>query len=189
MRWLPNALAVARAAAVLPVVTLLDAGGAALWALAVFSVAAVTDAIDGPLARRMGATSRLGAFLDPLADKVLVLGTLVALWDRGAVDAWVVLVILGRDLLVTAVRALVAGRGMAIEASAYGKAKTVVQAVAVAGLLLAVALPSAELAALAAVALAAALGLTLASGVDVGVRAAGLLMPAPAGGRLRVHAR
>jgi len=62
-----------------------------------------------------------------------------------------------------------------------------VLAIAVAGLLLAVALPSAELAALAAVVLAAALGLTLASGVDVVVRAAGLLMPAS--GRLRVHAR
>jgi len=184
---LPNAISLARALAVVPVLMLLAEAATILASLAVFCVAALTDAVDGPLARRIGATSRLGAFLDPLADKVLVLGTLVALWDRGAVDAWVVLLILGRDLLVTAVRGLAAGRGMAVEASAYGKVKAVVLAIAVAGLLLAVALPSAELAALAAVVLAAALGLTLASGVDVVVRAAGLLMPAS--GRLRVHAR
>lgn len=188
MRHLPNAIALLRAASVIPVVALLGAPGAAIWALAAFSAAALTDALDGPLARRLGATSQLGAFLDPLADKVLVLGTLVALEGRGAVEAWVVLVIFGREVLATGLRGIAAARGITIEPSAYGKAKTVVQAIAVAGLLLALAVPAAAIEAAATVALAGALALTIASGVDLTSRAMGLLLPSPAGERLRVDA-
>ena len=190
MRALPNAIATARALAVVPVVLLLDDPAAATAALVVFALAAVTDAVDGPLARRLGAVTRLGAFLDPLADKVLVLGTLLALLGHDAVDAWVVAVIFGREVVATGLRGVAAGRGVSIEASAYGKAKTVFQAVAVAGLLLALAVPTAEIAAAAGVALAGAVALTVASGVDLVLRAPALLaVPARASDPLRADAR
>jgi CDP-diacylglycerol--glycerol-3-phosphate 3-phosphatidyltransferase len=175
VRTLPNAISIVRAIAVIPVVLLLDRPGAAGAALAVFAVAAASDAIDGPLARRVGAVTRLGAFIDPLADKILLLGTLVALLGHGAVDAWVVAVIVGREALATGLRGVAAGRGVSIEASAYGKAKTVLQAVAVAGLLLTLAFPTAEIAAAAGVALAGAVALTVASGIDLVLRAPSLL--------------
>lgn len=185
---LPNAITVARAIAVLPVVVLVTDPATVPWALALFTLAALTDAVDGPLARRLGAVTRLGAFLDPLADKVLVLGTLMALLGLGAVDGWVVVVILGREVIVTALRGAAAARGAAIEASAYGKAKTVLQAVAVAALLLALTVATVEVAPVAAAVLAAALALTVASGIDVLVRASALLVPV-SGERLRVDAR
>ncbi|MBI2324339.1 MAG: CDP-alcohol phosphatidyltransferase family protein, partial [Chloroflexi bacterium] len=81
MRWIPNAISILRALASIPVV-LLVAPGTALLALALFSAAALTDALDGALARKLRASSALGAFLDPLADKVLVLGTLGGLLAR-----------------------------------------------------------------------------------------------------------
>lgn len=190
MRALPNAIAVGRALAVVPVVLLLDDPAAATAALVVFGLAAATDAVDGPLARRLGAVTRLGAFLDPLADKILVLGTLLALLGHGAVDAWVVAVIFGREALATGLRGVAAGRGVSIEASAYGKAKTVLQAAAVAGLLLALAIPTAEIVTAAGVTLAAAVALTVASGLDLVLRApAQLAVPARASDRLRAHAR
>lgn len=175
MRRAPNALAVARAAAVVPVIWLLGHDELAWWALAVFSVAALTDAIDGPIARRTGGATPLGAFLDPLADKILILGTLVALLAHEAVEPWPVLVILGREALAVALRSAGAFRGIAIEASAYGKAKTLTQAVAVAALLLAVAVPGELIATFAAMALAAAVALTVASGADLAIRAPMLL--------------
>jgi CDP-diacylglycerol--glycerol-3-phosphate 3-phosphatidyltransferase len=189
VRTLPNALAIARAVAVVPVIALLATPALAAWALAVFSVASLTDAVDGPIARRLRAATPLGAFLDPLADKVLVLGTLAALLVHGAVPAWAVVLILGRDAIVTALRGVAATRGIAIPASGSGKAKTVLQFVAVAGLILTVAMPGAEIEAAAVVVLSAAILLTIASGVDVVVRAAALLLPTPAAERLRVDAR
>ena len=187
--WVPNAISILRGLASIPVVLLL-APDTAIFALSLFTLAALTDAVDGPLARRLRATSALGAFLDPLADKVLVLGTLLALLGHDAVDAWVVAVIFGREVVATGLRGVAAGRGVSIEASAYGKAKTVFQAVAVAGLLLALAVPTAEIAAAAGVALAGAVALTVASGVDLVLRAPALLaVPARASAPLRADAR
>ncbi|MCY0884536.1 MAG: CDP-alcohol phosphatidyltransferase family protein, partial [Firmicutes bacterium] len=68
------------------------------WGLAVFVLAGLTDFADGRLARRLGRTTRLGAYLDPLADKVLVLGTAAALVAGGRLSAWVYLVVLVREL-------------------------------------------------------------------------------------------
>ncbi|TME63604.1 MAG: CDP-alcohol phosphatidyltransferase family protein, partial [Chloroflexi bacterium] len=95
---LPNALTAARALLVIPVIGLIAIGDAAA-ALAVFLVAAATDAVDGPLARRRGGTTALGAALDPFADKVLIVGTLSALAVRGIAPVWAVLLILGRELV------------------------------------------------------------------------------------------
>jgi CDP-diacylglycerol--glycerol-3-phosphate 3-phosphatidyltransferase len=163
---LPNALSAARAVLVVPVVGLVAAGDTAL-ALALFLGAAATDALDGPLARRRGTTA-LGAALDPLADKILVVGTLAALTVRGIAPAWAVLLILCRELVAVEVRAR---SPHAVGASADGKAKTILQVAAVALLLSAAAWPAAGLAVAANGVLAAATALTLLSGVRLVIRA------------------
>lgn len=184
MRTLPNLLAVARALAVVPVVVFITEPALAWWALVAFSAAALTDAIDGVLARRLRAVTPLGMFLDPLADKILILGALAALLGQGRVEAGLVLIIFGRELLAVALRSAGIVRGVAIEVSAYGKAKTVAQAGAVAALLLSACVPGPGMAALAAVALVGAVVLTIASGVDLLVRAPLLLVT----GQRSVHA-
>jgi CDP-diacylglycerol--glycerol-3-phosphate 3-phosphatidyltransferase len=175
MRTIPNVLALARAAAVLPVVLLIGEPAHAWWALAVFSAAALTDAVDGPLARRLQAVTPLGAFLDPLADKILILGALAALLGQGVVEPGLVLIIFGREALAIALRSAGLIRGISIDVSTYGKAKTVAQAVAVALVLLSVCVPDPGVATLAAASLVAAVALTIASGVDLLVRAPLLL--------------
>lgn len=155
----------------IPVVLLIGEPAHAWWALAVFCAAALTDAVDGPVARRVNAVTPLGAFLDPLADKILVLGTLAALLRQGVVEPMLVLVIFGRELLAVALRSAGMIRKVPIEVSAYGKAKTVAQAVAVGALLLSACVPDPALAALAAIVLVGAVLLTIASGVDLLVRA------------------
>ena len=100
---LPNALTAARALLVVPVVGLIAIGEASV-ALLVFLGAAATDAIDGPLARRHGRTTAFGAALDPLADKILVVGTLAALAVRGAAPVWAVALIVARELVAVEVR-------------------------------------------------------------------------------------
>jgi CDP-diacylglycerol--glycerol-3-phosphate 3-phosphatidyltransferase len=164
---LPNALTIARAVLVIPVVGLIALGDS-FAALVVFVVAAATDAIDGPLARRRGGTTPLGAALDPLADKVLVVGTLIALALRGVAPAWAVLLILARELVAVELRARsphVLGAGI------DGKAKTVLQVGAVLALLASAARPSAGLGLSANALLVAATALTVLSGVRLVVRA------------------
>ncbi|HKC92353.1 MAG TPA: CDP-alcohol phosphatidyltransferase family protein [Candidatus Limnocylindria bacterium] len=163
---LPNALSAARALLVIPVIGLIATGDASL-ALAVFVIAAVTDALDGPLARRRGATT-FGAALDPLADKILVVGTFAALAARGIAPAWAVFLILARELVAIQVRAR-APEGLG--ASADGKAKTVLQVAAIALLLASAAWPAAGLAVAANALVVAAAALTLLSGVRLVVRA------------------
>jgi CDP-diacylglycerol--glycerol-3-phosphate 3-phosphatidyltransferase len=167
MRALPNVISVARALAVVPVVLLLDRPSAATAALVVFAVAAASDAIDGPLARRLGAATRSGAFLDPLADKILVLGTLLALLARSAVDPLVVAVILVREPVVTAVRALAVLRGRSVRSSPYGKAKAALQSVAVGGQLVAFAFPDLGAAPAADTILAVAAAMTVMTGAGI----------------------
>lgn len=167
MRSLPNALSVARGLTVIPVVLLIVDREAAGWALAAFCTAAVTDAIDGALARRLGSTTALGVFLDPLADKVLVLGTLLALLAQDAVAAWVVGAILAREALAVGLRSLGAARGIAMEATGAGKAKTALQFVAVMGLLLAYTMPAPGVSSVASLVAAAAVAVTLLSAVEL----------------------
>ena len=122
-----DALTVSRALLAGPIALLALQGDA--LALPLFALAAVTDALDGPVARRAGPTER-GAMLDPLADKVLVLATLGALALRGAVPVWVLGLIAMRELGVTWLRL----RGGATVEGA-GKVKTLLQLVAIAALL------------------------------------------------------
>jgi CDP-diacylglycerol--glycerol-3-phosphate 3-phosphatidyltransferase len=164
---LPNALTAVRAALVLPVIGLIASGDLS-FALLVFLVAAATDAVDGPLARRRGRPTPFGAALDPLADKILVVGALAALALRGAAPAWAVALISVREIVAIEVRIR---SSHAIGAAVDGKAKTVLQVAAVAALLGAGAWPSPGLAAAANTLLVAAAALSVASGVRLVLRA------------------
>jgi CDP-diacylglycerol--glycerol-3-phosphate 3-phosphatidyltransferase len=127
-------LTVARALSV-PVVVLLfawDFPNHDYWATAVFCVAMSTDFFDGRLARRRGRTSPLGSLLDPIADKVLVLATLVMLVGQNVAPAWMVALIVVREVLVTGLRQAAIERGIVIAARDLGKLKTWAQAIAAA---------------------------------------------------------
>ena len=164
----PLVLVYLRMLAAAPIVLLLAAPGSSggAPAFAIFVLAAFTDAVDGRLARHLGQVTRLGTFLDPLADKILIVGTLIGLQAKGLVPAWIVVIIVARELAVTNLRAIAAARGYSVGASPYGKAKTIVQSAATAALLLLLATPSALLADIAYALLAAAVALTVLSGVD-----------------------
>jgi CDP-diacylglycerol---glycerol-3-phosphate 3-phosphatidyltransferase len=134
----PNLLTMARVAAIPLVLWLMwqDTRETNFWAMILYSAAAVTDFIDGWLARKMGLTSLLGKFLDPLADKLIVLATLVLMVEQGRVPAWAVIIIAARELSVTALRTIAMSEGVVIAASRGGKDKTAVQMVAVLALIL-----------------------------------------------------
>jgi len=102
----------------------------AYWATAVFCVAMSTDWFDGRLARRRGRTSPLGSLLDPIADKVLVLGMLVMLVGQHVVPAWMVAAIVVREVLITGLRQAAIERGIVLAARDLGKLKTWAQAIA-----------------------------------------------------------
>ena len=131
---LPDQLTVARIAAV-PIVVLLYAWNFPnhdYWATAVFIVAMATDQIDGWLARRRGTSSALGTLLDPVADKVLVLAALVMLVGEGVAPAWMIALIVVREILVSGLRLAAVERGVVLGARDLGRAKTWVQALAAA---------------------------------------------------------
>jgi CDP-diacylglycerol--glycerol-3-phosphate 3-phosphatidyltransferase len=109
------------------------AHGKNLLACVLFSAAAVTDGFDGYYARKFGMTSRLGAFLDPVADKLMVCAALIVLLELDRVDALVALVIIGREITVSALREWMAhiGAGHNVAVNQVGKFKTIVQMVAI----------------------------------------------------------
>jgi len=125
-------LTLARAAAV-PVVLVLfvwDFPNHEYRATAVFAVAMATDWFDGRLARRSGRTSALGALLDPVADKLLVLTMMILLVDAGVFPGWMVALIVARELLVSGLRLAALERGTVLHARDLGRLKTWTQAVA-----------------------------------------------------------
>jgi CDP-diacylglycerol--glycerol-3-phosphate 3-phosphatidyltransferase len=101
----------------------------------IFAVASATDALDGWIARRFNLISMLGKFLDPLADKLIVLGTLIMLLHLGRVSAWIVFVLLARDIIINGLRTIAMGEGLVIAARELGKQKTAFQMVGVWALL------------------------------------------------------
>ncbi|MFN8160091.1 MAG: CDP-diacylglycerol--glycerol-3-phosphate 3-phosphatidyltransferase [Solirubrobacterales bacterium] len=129
----PNLLTMLRILAV-PVVVVALLGetpnGDAL-AAAVFALAALTDGLDGYIARSRGSVTTFGKLMDPLADKLLVTAALVSLVSLGRLEAWVAMVIIAREFAVTGLRAIAADRGIVIAASWMGKVKTVLQIAAV----------------------------------------------------------
>ncbi len=96
-------------------------------AAAVFVFGALTDGLDGYLARRYAGSTRIGVWLDPLADKILVSAPILALAVIGEFPVWAAVVIVGRELAVSLLRARLGGRGLSMPASPWGKAKTAVQ--------------------------------------------------------------
>ncbi len=102
----------------------------------VFILAASTDGLDGYVARKKKMITNLGKFLDPLADKLLILAALVSLVDMGRIDAYVAVIIISREFAVTGLRLVAAAEGQVIAASKLGKLKTVTQIVAVVLLIL-----------------------------------------------------
>jgi cardiolipin synthase len=102
-------------------------------ACVLFTLAAITDAFDGWLARRYGQTTRFGAFLDPVADKLMVCAALVVLLALDRVDAFVALVIIGREITVSALREWMAqvGASASVAVNWLGKAKTIAQMIAI----------------------------------------------------------
>lgn len=135
---LANNLTLVRIAAVPFIVVLLHFPGpvTAFAATLIFVLASLTDILDGMVARRRNLITNLGKFLDPLADKLLVTSTLVMLTRLHWVEAWVAIIIICRELIVTGLRAMAADRGMVLAADRYGKIKTILQIVALTPLIL-----------------------------------------------------
>jgi CDP-diacylglycerol--glycerol-3-phosphate 3-phosphatidyltransferase len=135
---LPNVLTLTRIAT-LPVVLLLIDNYSRVLSFAaalIFILGGITDLLDGYLARKRGQETVLGAFLDPLADKLFVLGTLVFLVARDRVPEWLVVVLMSRELAITVLRSIAASYGLVIAAGRTGKMKTALQAVGIVFLLI-----------------------------------------------------
>jgi CDP-diacylglycerol--glycerol-3-phosphate 3-phosphatidyltransferase len=161
----PNALCLVRIALTPLLVALLTVrSGPYIWAAAaIFLAAAITDVLDGRIARTTGQVSTLGILLDPVADKLLVAAALFWLVYVGRVPAWMAVLIVGREIAVTGLRAVAAAQGLIISASDFGKAKMVAQVTAITILLVAT---SPVALAFGLVALVLALVLALGSGAD-----------------------
>jgi len=138
---LPNLLTLGRIAVVVILVLVLrDEGpGAGVLATVLFFVACLTDYWDGQLARKYSITTTLGKFLDPLADKLLVAAILIMLVGMTRTPrppSWLVVIIIGREMAVTTLRAIASGEGIVLPAEELGKYKMIFQTFAVFGLLL-----------------------------------------------------
>ena len=126
-RTIPNQITLSRIAFVplLMFLILYESDVTRIMAMVLFFLAAVSDAVDGYIARSLNQTSLFGKFADPIADKLLIAGALIALLQLGELSAWAVLVIIAREFLVTGLRILAISEGQAIGASFLGKAKTI----------------------------------------------------------------
>lgn len=132
-KHLPNFLTLGRLILVPPIVALLFFEGKVPSALAgiIFLIASLTDYFDGFLARRFNLESSFGRFLDPIADKVLVTSTLIMLIALGRVQAWIVMLIISREVAVSALRAITKSWDTTLQPSKIGKLKAVFQFMAV----------------------------------------------------------
>src|SRR5258708_5586108 len=137
MRNLPNLLSFSRIAATVLVFALVivNQPWAFLTATVVFFLASITDLFDGILARKYQVVSPLGIFLDLTADKVFVSAILIAFVQLGLVPAWIVVIIIAREFLVTGLRSMAAAKGTVIPAGKWGKQKTFITLVATRGIL------------------------------------------------------
>ena len=138
---LPNKLTIFRVILIVPFVVLL-LGGEAGWfgnnllipnliALAIFIIASLTDLADGKIARKYNMVTNFGKFMDPLADKLLVCSALIALVELGRIPAWIVIVIIAREFIISGFRLVASDNGVVIAASYWGKFKTTFQMVMV----------------------------------------------------------
>ena len=130
---LPNKLTILRMIMIVPFVVfmLLPIGGAAgKWiALALFVIASLTDLLDGKIARKYNLVTTFGKFMDPLADKLLVCSALICLVELGRIPAWIVIIIISREFIISGFRLVASDKGVVIAASWWGKFKTTFQMV------------------------------------------------------------
>ena len=160
---LPNALSLVRIflVPVLVVFLIVVPRPYNLTAAAVFLAAVLTDWLDGRIARSTRQVTTLGKLLDPVADKLLISASLISLVQVGRVPAWMVVLIVGRDLAITGLRGIAASQNVIIEASDFGKATMIAEVIAVALLILsypAISVPLGQAALLVAIALSLASG-------------------------------
>ncbi|MCR5774277.1 MAG: CDP-diacylglycerol--glycerol-3-phosphate 3-phosphatidyltransferase [Lachnospiraceae bacterium] len=107
-------------------------GEASKWvALAIFVIASLTDLLDGKIARKYNMVTTFGKFADPLADKILVISAMICLVETGALRAWIVIVIVAREFIISGFRIIAAEKNVVIAASYWGKFKTTFQMVMV----------------------------------------------------------
>ena len=128
---LPNKLTILRMIMIVPFVVfmLVPIGGAAgKWiALALFVIASLTDLLDGKIARKYNLVTTFGKFMDPLADKLLVCSAMICLVELGRIPAWIVIVIISREFIISGFRLVASDKGVVIAASWWGKFKTTFQ--------------------------------------------------------------
>ena len=129
----PNSLTLLRIvlAPLLVVVLLTEFPDKEIWGLVIFLIAALTDALDGIIARRTNRITVTGAMLDPIADKLLISAAFISLVELGLAPAWMVTLIVGREFAVTGLRLIALERNVPISANMWGKAKTTTQIIAV----------------------------------------------------------
>ena len=135
---LPNGVTILRILAIPLILVLLSyiGRGYQIFTALLFLGAAVTDTLDGYLARRRGVVTTLGIFLDPLADKLLITTALIALITARGIPTWIVIVIVGREIAVTGLRGIATTQGTIISASTLGKYKTVFEVASITLLIL-----------------------------------------------------
>ena len=144
---LPNKLTIVRMVLIVPFVVLL-LGGFHQWgwftaifggilayvdfiALAIFIIASLTDLIDGKIARKYNLVTNFGKFMDPLADKLLVCAALICLVEMGRIPAWIVIIIMSREFIISGFRLVASDKGVVIAANYWGKFKTTFQMIMV----------------------------------------------------------
>lgn len=165
---LPNSLTLVRIGAAPVLVALLFSPGRTLSVVAalLFTLVCFTDWLDGYIARKRGDVTSLGKFLDPLADKLLITTAFIMLIPLGRVDAWIVALIISREMAVTGLRAIATNAGVVIAASSLGKFKTVFQIVSLVGLIIHYEFYGIDFHAAGTVLLYLAFALTIWSGID-----------------------
>jgi CDP-diacylglycerol--glycerol-3-phosphate 3-phosphatidyltransferase len=176
---LPNLLTLSRILLVplLVVVLLTEVEGKELIGLVLFLIAALTDFLDGYLARRRRQITNLGKLLDPAADKILTSAAFISLVGLGLAPAWMVVVVVAREFAVSTLRSIAASQNMVVAAALSGKIKTATQIVAISLLIAGHELGALQ--ALAPIALWVALIATVYSGIEYFVRLRRVLIDAP----------
>lgn len=144
MMNLPNSLTLFRIFMVPLLVVVLLTGSSPereLWGFIVFVVAALTDFLDGYLARKRHQVTTMGKLLDPIADKLLISAAFISLVDLGAVPAWMAVIVVGREFAVTGLRSIASSQGFTIDVSKLGKLKMASQVVCVSCLIIGIRFP------------------------------------------------